>query len=589
MAKRGWWWPVVLTLLFCGGFSFSSPEPFVLETDVPVRMRDGVLLRADVWRPQAEGRFPVLVYRTPYGKQAARETYSTFRRAVERGYALVIQDVRGRYASAGEFVAYRHEGRDGYDTIEWAAQQPWSNGNVGTFGLSYPGAVQWLAALESPPHLKAMVPAMTYSSPELFFYAGGVFDLSWIPWLWFNIAPDVRARKDLTGPKTRAEATAAWPAVSERLRRHLPLVELPDFKAIAPFYYEWLRHPPGDHWWEWATVEGKYDRVRAAVLNLSGWHDEAYGPAGALQNYLGLRRARREEPDPRVALVLGPWTHGVDSLAQTRAGDREFGVAAALDYDELVLDWMDRYLKGVEREKTARPVQIFVMGANRWRTGTDWPVVPTRRVSLYLHPDRQAGWEPPSDDGGASAFTADPLQPVVDPYADSPGAHDQRAVASRSDLLTFTSEPLACDLEVMGEIEVELYISSEARDADFWVRLLDVDPEGTAYNLMSPGLDVLRASYRDGGPERKLLEPGRIYRLRLLHLLTGNLFKKGHRVQVQVMGSYFPHFSRNPQTGASEHFSAETRKAAHRVHHERRHASRLLLPVVEPARPKGCP
>src|SRR5262245_48189842 len=179
----------------------ARAEP-VVERNVAVPMRDGVLLRANVLRPATEGRFPTLVYRTPYGKDHAQESYSLHRRAVERGYAVVLQDVRGRYESDGEFEPYRHDGKDGYDTIAWAAAQPWSNGEVGTFGLSYPGAVQWLAALESPPALKAMAPAMTYSTARNFFHSGGVFDLSWVPWIWNNIAPDARQRKNLAGPRT---------------------------------------------------------------------------------------------------------------------------------------------------------------------------------------------------------------------------------------------------------------------------------------------------------------------------------------------------------------------------------------------------
>src|SRR5882757_3406271 len=207
----------------------------VVQANVAVPMRDGVVLRADVLRPDGSGRFPVLVYRTPYGKDAAQEQYTTFRRAVERGYAVMVVDVRGRYHSAGEFRPYENEGRDGYDTIEWAAAQAWSNGAVGTFGLSYPGAVQWLAAVESPPHLKAMVPAMTFSTPQNFFYAGGTWDGSWIDWIWFNIGPDVRAKKNLPGPKTNKVAAAAWKTEHERLRDFLPLRDLPDFRDVAPF------------------------------------------------------------------------------------------------------------------------------------------------------------------------------------------------------------------------------------------------------------------------------------------------------------------------------------------------------------------
>ena len=195
----------------------------VVERDVSVPMRDGTVLRADIDRPDKKGNFPVLVYRTPYGKEFALKDYSTFQHAVERGYVVVIQDVRGRYASAGEFRPYENEGRDGYDTIEWAAKQRWSNGMVGTFGLSYPGAVQWLAAVESPPHLRAMVPAMTFSTPQNFFYAYGLWDLSWIEWVWDNIAPDVRVKKHLPGPKTYEEALAAWKDVGPKMEMELPL------------------------------------------------------------------------------------------------------------------------------------------------------------------------------------------------------------------------------------------------------------------------------------------------------------------------------------------------------------------------------
>ncbi|MBI1738779.1 MAG: CocE/NonD family hydrolase, partial [Acidobacteria bacterium] len=260
----------------------SLPAPaqqsFTTEKDVAIPMRDGVVLRADIWRPASEGKFPVLVYRTPYDKRRAPESYATYRKAVERGYAVVMQDVRGRYASAGEFLPYQQEGKDGYDTIEWTAAQPWSNGAVGTFGLSYPGAVQWLAAMERPPHLKAMVPAMTFSTPRNFFYSGGVFDGSWIGWIWNNIAPDARVKKNLPGPKTGAEARAAFEKDASKLQGRLPLMALDELKGVAPWYFDWMRHEPSDAWWEWCELRGKYARTDAAVLNLSGWYDEAYGP-----------------------------------------------------------------------------------------------------------------------------------------------------------------------------------------------------------------------------------------------------------------------------------------------------------------------
>src|SRR5712664_2261034 len=218
----------------------QSSKEAVHRTDVSVPMRDGVVLRADVLLPSAGGKFPALIYRTPYGKQFALKEYKTFEKAVARGYALVVQDVRGRYASDGEFVAYQNEGRDGYETIEWTAKQPWCDGNVGTFGLSYPGAVQWLAAVENPPHLKAMIPAMTFSTPRNFFYSGGLSDGSWLAWICLNIAPDVSRRHNLPGRRTDHEAAASWSTDHQRMESFLPMAELPDLKEVAPFYYQWL-------------------------------------------------------------------------------------------------------------------------------------------------------------------------------------------------------------------------------------------------------------------------------------------------------------------------------------------------------------
>ena len=348
-------------------------------------MRDGVVLRADVYRPARGGPFPVLVYRTPYGKHQAAESYQTHLKAVTRGYAVVLQDVRGRYASEGRFDPYRQEGADGYDTIEWAAVQPWSSGTVGTYGLSYPGAVQWLAAMEAPPHLVAMVPAMTFSSPRNFFYSSGVFDLSWLPWIYVNIAPDVRRRLDLPGPRDASEAGRSWAAVADEYRSWRPLQDLPYLRREAPFYFEWLSRPPEDAWWDWSELRGRYEKVSAAVLNLSGWHDEGYGPEGAATNFNGLVQARAGRPDARTHLLIGPWTHGVGATAEQRIGELDFGPTAAIDYDETVLDFLDHYLRGIDNGHADAPrVRHFVMGANEWRDDVSWPPADSRMTPLYL-------------------------------------------------------------------------------------------------------------------------------------------------------------------------------------------------------------
>jgi uncharacterized protein len=565
----------------------SATEHFTIENNVAIPMRDGVVLRADVLLPPAaKSKFSVLLYRTPYGKDAAQREYTSFQHAVERGYAVVIVDVRGRYHSDGEFRPYENEGRDGYDTIEWAAAQPWSNGAVGTFGLSYPGAVQWLAAVENPPHLKAMVPAMTFSTPQNFFFAGGTWDMSWMEWIWDNIAWDIRVKKNLPGPRTYEESLAAWKIEGPKMQSALPLTNVPQLQQVAPFYFDWLHHRAEDPWWNWSELRNKYGRTHAAVLNLSAWYDDNYGPEGATTNYAGLLKARSSDQDPQTHLLLGPWVHGVDNTAKTKSGEREFGSSAAIDYDDVVLRWMDRYLKGdkngVEREK---PVRYFAMGANQWRESDVWP--PQSQLAPFFFTPAKAGdrlgtlatkVEPQLE--SFSDFVSDPAMPVVNEYGSS-GAHDYRKLAERADVLTFDSSILEKDTEVTGPIHARMFVSCDCRDLDLWVRLEDVFPDGTAFNLMSAGLDVLRASYRDLARGRQWLEPGKVYELNLNNLITSNVFLKGHRIRVQVSGSFYPNFSRNLQTGKSEVESAEVKKARIRIYNDVQHPSQILLPVVD--------
>jgi uncharacterized protein len=576
-------WPIALGALAAARISAQGLSE-VVKTDVAVPMRDGVLLRADILLPEQGGPFPVLVYRTPYGKQNARMEYKTFERAVMRGYAVVIQDVRGRYRSDGEFRPYENEGRDGFDTIEWAARQPWSNGAIGTFGLSYPGAVQWLAAVQTPPHLKAMVPAMTFSNAQNFFFAGGTWDMSWIDWIWFNIAPDVREKRGLAGPKTDSEAAEGWSSEGSKMQRFLPLADLPQLKQCAQYYYDWLGHPPQDPWWDWAELRDKYDRNHAAVLNLSGWYDDNYGPEGATTNFNGLVKSRRGQASPATHLLLGPWVHGVENTAKVKSGEREFGPDAAIDYDAVVLRWMDHYLRGidnaVEREE---PVRYFVMGINKWRMAHAWPPAATA-TAFYLAPaaDMKAGLltrSKPEAKSRSTTFVADPANPVVNQYTVS-GAHDYRKLAERPDVLTFDTPRLERDMEVTGPIHAHIFISCDCRDLDLWVRVLDIAPDGTTLNLMSPGLDVQRASNREHAREAQWLTPQKIYEVDLDNLITSNTFLAGHRIGVQISASFFPNFSRNLQNGKSEVNSADTQKAKIAVYSDSTHASRIILPVV---------
>jgi putative CocE/NonD family hydrolase len=551
-----------------------------IERDVAVPMRDGVILRADLYRPAASGRFPVLVFRTPYGKHGAADSDGVHLKAVERGYAVLMQDVRGRYASGGIFNPYRQEGRDGYDTIEWAGAQPWSDGRVGTYGLSYPGAVQWLAALERPPHLVAMAPAMTFSSPRRFFYMNGLFDRSWLPWIYQYVAPDARRR---LGMSDEGDAEEKWSAVAGEFFAWLPLRDLPALRREAPYYFEWLAHPPEDPWWDWAELGGRYGEVTPAVLNLSGWYDDAYGVEGAATNFNGLRAARHEDPRARTHLVLGPWVHGAPSMKESRAGDLDFGPAAAFDYDALVLDFHDHYLRGLDnRFSTEPPVRYFVMGENAWRASEVWPPRADRVETLYFSGARNGRLRKLSTQSAASPeagtdFRADPRQPVADPH-DAPGAHDYRALAERDDVLTFETAPLDDGWTIAGSLEARVFASCDCRDFDLWVRIQDVHPDGQAINVTTPGNDVIRASYRDPGAGRQPVEPGRIYELYLQQALSAIRFGKGHRIRVQLSASLDPHLSRNLQTGASEVDSAESHAAVITIHHGPAHPSRLLLP-----------
>ena len=573
--------PGVLLALWLGAAVACEASAAVqLDRDVAVPMRDGVVLRADVYRPAGAGRFPVLVFRTPYGRHFAAKSDGVHLKAVARGYAVVLQDVRGRYGSDGIFNPYRQEGADGYDTIEWAAKQSWSDGRVGTYGLSYPGAVQWLAAMEQPPHLVAMAPAMTFSSPRRFFYMAGIFDRSWLPWIYENVAPDARKRLGLPDAGTGDD----WSKVADRYESFLPLRDLPWLRKEAPYYFEWLAHPPESPWWDWAELRGRYGRVSAAVLNFSGWYDDAYGVEGAATNFNGLAQTRMGKP-PRTHLIVGPWVHGVPSASRTKAGDLDFGSDAGIDYDSLVLDFHDHYLRGIaNRFEHEPPVRYFIMGANEWREADSWPPPASRMRTFYIAANGDSNLNrlqtaPPAAPPSKASLVANPAKPVVDPYAEA-GAHDYQALASRPDVLTFDSDPLSEDLTIAGDAAAVIYASCDCRDFDLWARLLDVYPDGRAFNLMSAGNDVVRASYREPVTGRRPLEPGKTYELRLPTLMTAVRFGKGHRIRLQISASFDPHLSRNLQTGGSEIESSAIRIATISIHQGAGQGSRLLLPVL---------
>ncbi len=552
---------------------FTIAANILFEANVPSTMRDGVVLRADILRPDDPGRFPAILIRTPYGKEDEwRDSFAI--RAAREGYVVVAQDVRGRYASDGVFHPYHQEGKDGYDTVEWVASLPYVNGKVGMAGLSYPGAVQWLAAMEKPPHLVTITPLMCFSNARHFFFNGGAWDLSWIEWFYLNIAPDVRARSGLPGPRTENEAHELWEKHREEWLRFLPLSELPPLRDAAPAYYDWLAHPDDGPYWDFANVEARYGEIDIPALNLSGWHDEGYGPVGAIRNFRGTRKNGSR-------LVIGPWRHGTPRLDRIREGELDFGVNAGLDHDALLLRWFDVYLRGEERGfEHEKPVTIFVMGDNRWREEDDWPLARRVETPYYLRSGGKLSLEPPTTEERPDAYAYDPLDPLVDPHGGAQGPYDQSPLEKRKDVLVYETEPLSKDVEVTGGIEAELFVSSSAKDTDFVVRLLDVHPDGRAFNLMSPTVEVVRARYRNGEDRVELLEPGRVTSIRFTRLVTSNVFRAGHRIRIHVTSSLFPHFDRNLNTGESIGGGSRAEAARQEIHHSSRFSSRIVIPVI---------
>jgi uncharacterized protein len=556
----------------------------VVVEDVRIPMRDGVTLGATLVRPQTEERLPALVFRTPYGKDRAFESAQFPLKAARHGYLVFLVDVRGRYTSEGEFRAYHQERDDGFDTIEWVAGHERSDGSVGTYGGSYPGYVQWLALAEAPRGLRAVAPAMTPVSSHHFFYMGGAFNLTWYDWFIGAILPDMRARRGDDGGPTPQE----WAGMSREWYARRPLADFPFLKEHAPYYYDWLRNPDQTAWWEFADVEKDFGRMTAPVLLLTGWYDNTYGPIGAVRGFNGMReRAGSADARAGTRLVIGPWNHTSVTVQRTRTGELDFGASAGLDYDDLLLRFFDRHLRGRDRGVDAlAPVQIFVMGENRWRAEQEWPLARAQQTSLYLD-----GGAAPGRDGTLSftaavrsvaldRFTFDPRKPVWDERYETSGPFDQAAIEQRSDVLIYTSAPLEQEIEITGEVLVELYVSSSARDTDFAVMLTDVHPDGRSFNLMGPEAGYLRMRYRDGYERQVLMEPDSVYRITIGNMPTSNLFRVGHRIRLQVTSSRAPHLDPNPNTGEEIATETQLRPATQTIHRSATRPSRLILPVI---------
>ncbi len=569
---------------------FAQHSLNIIREEVKIPMRDGVNLGAILYRPEQAGKYPTIVYRTPYGIDDYDAYAEIPIKAARRGYLVFLVDVRGRLRSEGEFEAYRHEKEDGYDVIEWAARHPQSNGKVGTYGGSYPGIVQWLAMSQSPPHLMAAAPEMTPVGSHHFMYYGGAFSHLWIDWFVPYILPDKRKRaQDPTGAWDDDIAAEIW-AASDRKPwyDYRPMIEMPLLKKYAPEYYEWLSHPDSSAWWDFLNVERDFGKFRNPAFLLSGWYDAAYGPEGATRGYTKMKQqAATAQAREQTRLILGPWNHTSLNSRKTRFGEVDFGTNAGLDYDRELLNWFDEILKGEAGKSSLPPVSIFVMGENQWRAENQWPLERAVPTSYYLH---GAGGGENQSSGNLNTslpgreepdhYLFDPKYPVWDKSYEKSYPYDQRAIETRKDVLVYTSPVLEQPLEVTGEIVVELYVSSTARDTDFSFTLCDVYPDGTSMNLHGLDAGYLRMRYRDGLEKQELMEPGEVYKITIRQAYTSNLFKAGHRIRLNITSSMAPHYDPNPNTGNEIATEAVLIPATNSVYHDKSRPSRVILPVV---------
>ncbi|CUR56713.1 X-Pro dipeptidyl-peptidase-like protein [metagenome] len=552
-----------------------------IELDVAVPMRDGTNLRADIYRPAGEGPWPVLLQRTPYGKSSPFQGLVLDAvAAVLRGYIVVQQDTRGRFASDGEWLPWAYERQDGHDSVEWAAQLPGSNGKVGMFGGSYTGHTQWAAAISGPPHLVAIAPQVTWSEPnDGIFFRGGALELGLnAPWslgqslgqLWkTGASPDELdvTMATMVGDLDDLANTGYWELPSGDLPA-IARTGMPDIGLQRA-----LRDPRTS---EECRVAGHYDELAVPSLNIGGWYDIFM--QGTLDNY----RAMRERGLP-TRLVMGPWNHyTVSGLNGGQTGEVNFGVASCVppgansaSLTEVQLDWFDHWLGGADASKSHQSgVKIFVMGINQWREEDDWPLARAEATRLHLREGGHLTFEAPTDDAASSVYVYDPADPVLTRggaqvmSSEFPaGPLDQAAVETRKDVLVFTSDVLPEDLEVTGRVSARLFASTDVVSTDWVVRLCDVDERGVSHNIAD---GILRAA----------TSPGSVDEHEIDLWSTSMVFKAGHRLRVHVTSSNFPRWDRNLNTGAPVTDGTHHLVANQTVYHDASWPSHLVLPVV---------
>jgi hypothetical protein len=564
------------TLFFFVALALPAAAEIQKET-VSVVMRDGIKLATDVYRDDKVHSAPVVLMRTPYDRSRAKGAAEKFAKA---GYVAVMQDCRGTRASEGVTAPYNNEGQDGYDTIEWITRQFWCSGRVGMTGGSYVGAVQWQAAVENPPGLSAITPQATWSSFYRNLYLGGAVRLSLIAgWIAGNT------------PKPEG----AKPADMNTALMKLPLSDVDE--AIGwpmPWLDAYLTHPEPNGFWTRLDLTPRLPELSLPVLHLVGYYD--FFSRESVDNFVVMQKQARDETTRRQQrLILGPWDHG--SVGKTKVAEVEFGPEAAVDPAALQIDWFDRHLKqdAAAQAKPFPPVRFFSMGDNVWHEAQTWPPEGHTPTSFHLRSDGKANTrkgggrltrEAPNQAEPADTFRADPANPVpACPVTEARpvkaavwGPVDQSANEDREDVLVYTGETLAEPVSFAGNIEAKLHVSADTSDADWAVKLVDVHPDGFAQNLAT---GILRARYRNSLLKPIPLKPGEVVEITVDLGPCAATVAKGHKLRVDICGSLFPLYDRNPNTGEGP-FGSKTAVATERVHHGPGTLSRIVLPCRRP-------
>jgi len=557
----------------------SAPvaEQIGIQRHLAVPMRDGINLYADLYRPAREGKFPVLIVRTPYGVQRDG-LHEALVRFAQNGYAVINQDVRGRYESEGKWDPFRNEANDGYDTIEWAAKQSWSNGKIGLQGGSYLGHVQWRAATQSPPSLVAMFPAV--ASTDIYknwLTHGGAFRLS------FNYGWGVvRMPNRIMLPQYWHTETWSPPELKyETVLSHLPLndMDLRSAGTAVPHFREWLKHEDYDEYWRSISDEELYRKVKVPVHTSGGWYDIFLN--GTINGFVGMRRSGGSElARTGSKMTIGPWGHGPSQ----KFGDIDFGPQAHRKLFDRELRWFDYHLKatdnGIDKEP---PVEIFYMGVNKWRHEQDWPIPGAKATPFFLAAHRSLAAQKP-DVSATERYRYDPSKPVPTLGGNNccgtptaAGPKDQRPIESREDVLVFTGEALKEPIAIAGPISMKLFAATDGRDTDWMIKLVDVYPDGFAMNIAE---GILRSRFRKGLDKMELLTPNQVYEFDIDMAGTANVFQAGHRIRIDIMSSNYPQFDRNPNTGDPLGASNRTRIANQTVLIGGSRASHVILPIV---------